>query len=142
MGVLYVRFDKDGLITFFEGKISELPGQAETLVGNISTIYQLVTGVCSPVISGFLSDSIIQVVTGLEGEIYPTAFYADWVINGRGDVYPVNKLALWWPGLDHPVKHAKPSQPNDFMLTGFLAANDGGEISTLCSNLLEWMVSS
>lgn len=38
-----------------------------------------------------------------------------WVVNGRGDVYPVNKQALFWKGLGHPVKHSGPSQPNDFV---------------------------
>jgi hypothetical protein len=38
-----------------------------------------------------------------------------YVVNGRSDIYPVNKRALYWVGLDHPVKHAGPSQPNDFV---------------------------
>ena len=38
-----------------------------------------------------------------------------WVVNGRGPVYPVNKKALFWPGLDHPVRFAKATDPNDFV---------------------------
>lgn len=34
---------------------------------------------------------------------------------GRGEVLPVRKRALMWPGLDHPVRRAGPSQPNDFL---------------------------
>lgn len=37
------------------------------------------------------------------------------VREGRGDVYPVKAKALYWQGLDHPVKHAGPSQANDFV---------------------------
>jgi len=38
-----------------------------------------------------------------------------YVVNGRGWVYPVSKKALFWQGLPHPVKSARPSQPNDFI---------------------------
>lgn len=39
----------------------------------------------------------------------------DYVVNGRGEVLPVVKKALMWPGLPHPVKRAGPSQANDFV---------------------------
>ena len=39
----------------------------------------------------------------------------DWVVNGRGEVLPVTKKALYWKGLAHPVRRAGPSQPNDFV---------------------------
>ena len=39
----------------------------------------------------------------------------EWVRYGRGEVLPVVKKALFWPGLDHPVRRAGPSQPNDFV---------------------------
>ena len=38
-----------------------------------------------------------------------------WVVDGRGDVYPVNKKALFWKAQGHPVMHAGPSKPNDFV---------------------------
>lgn len=38
-----------------------------------------------------------------------------YVVEGRGPVYPVKAKALYWAGLDHPVKSAGPSQPNDFV---------------------------
>jgi len=38
-----------------------------------------------------------------------------YVVEGRGWVYPVNKRALYWDGLPHPVPYAKPSQANDFI---------------------------
>lgn len=37
------------------------------------------------------------------------------VVNGRGPVYPVRKRALYWYGLDHPVRYARASEPNDFI---------------------------
>lgn len=39
----------------------------------------------------------------------------DFVVNGRGPVRPVRKKALMWPGLPHPVKYARPTEPNDFV---------------------------
>lgn len=37
------------------------------------------------------------------------------VVEGRGEVRPVNKKALYWPGLPHPVKRAGPAAANDFV---------------------------
>jgi len=37
------------------------------------------------------------------------------VTGGRGVVLPVNKRALFWPGLAHPVRRAGPSKANDFV---------------------------
>lgn len=37
------------------------------------------------------------------------------VVGGRGPIYPVNKRALYWQGLDHPVRSARASQANDFV---------------------------
>lgn len=42
-------------------------------------------------------------------------FYAEYVENGRGPVYPVRKKALYWPELAHPVKRAGPAPANDFV---------------------------
>lgn len=38
-----------------------------------------------------------------------------YVVEGRGEVLPVRAKALYWAGLDHPVKRAGPSEPNDFV---------------------------
>ena len=38
-----------------------------------------------------------------------------YVVDGRGVVLPVQKKALFWPALSHPVRRADPSQPNDFV---------------------------
>jgi hypothetical protein len=37
------------------------------------------------------------------------------VREGRGPVYPITKMALFWQGLDHPVRYASPSKANDFV---------------------------
>lgn len=70
---------------------------------------------------GKLKDSFISVVESTDGmhailtvsTTQPQKL--SWVVNGRGPVYPVNKKALWWPGLPHPIKYAGPSQANDFV---------------------------
>lgn len=50
-------------------------------------------------------------------EIVSPQFYAYWVINGRGWVYPVKAKWLHWitkNGEDVFAKQARPSAPNDF----------------------------
>lgn len=38
-----------------------------------------------------------------------------YVVNGRGEIRPMSKRALYWEGLPHPVKYARATQPNDFV---------------------------
>lgn len=69
---------------------------------------------------GRLSESFSSEVAGGEGVVTVTVTTSQptklgYVVNGRGWVYPVNKQALMWPGLDHPVRSAQPTQPNDFV---------------------------
>ena len=69
---------------------------------------------------GALRDSFQSTLAGDGSHANLTVFTTQpqklsWVVNGRGPVYPVNKKALWWPGLPHPVKYAGPSTPNDFV---------------------------
>lgn len=37
------------------------------------------------------------------------------VTEGRGEVLPKTKKALFWKGLDHPVRRAGPAAANDFV---------------------------
>ncbi|GAC1471381.1 MAG: hypothetical protein PVSMB5_19960 [Ktedonobacteraceae bacterium] len=37
------------------------------------------------------------------------------VVEGRGEVRPKYKRALYWPGLAHPVRRAGPAPANDFV---------------------------
>jgi hypothetical protein len=69
---------------------------------------------------GKLRDSFISEITedGLQATLLVSTTQPQklaWVRYGRGPVYPVNKKALFWPGLAHPVKYAGPSQPNEFV---------------------------
>jgi hypothetical protein len=43
---------------------------------------------------------------------------------GRGPVLPVQKLALMWEGLEHPVRRAGPAPANDFVTPVLQAARD------------------
>jgi hypothetical protein len=52
----------------------------------------------------------------------------DWVVNGRGEVLPINKRALFWPGLAHPIRRAGPSQPNDFVTPALAEMPDAEEV--------------
>lgn len=60
-----------------------------------------------------------------------------YVVNGRGWVYPVNKKALYWEGLDHPVARSRPSNPNDFVSPVLADATDTveGEAQTVVEEL-------
>jgi hypothetical protein len=53
-----------------------------------------------------------------------------YVVNGRGEVLPVRKQALYWPSLAHPVRRAQPSQPNDFVTPALANAPDAQEVLT------------
>lgn len=46
--------------------------------------------------------------------IYTQTFYAGFVRFGRGEVRPVEKKALWWEDLSHPVGRARKSDANPF----------------------------
>ncbi len=50
------------------------------------------------------------------------------VVEGRGEVRPVNKKALYWPGLPHPVKRARPTTANDFVTPALAEAHDAEEV--------------
>ncbi len=69
---------------------------------------------------GHLADSFISEVSsqGVGATLVITTTQPTklrYVVEGRGDVYPVRAKALYWAGLDHPVKRAGPSEPNDFV---------------------------
>jgi len=140
MGDITVNIDKSEVIDWLENVIDGMEGKAGDLVTGVANVYELVSRYSSPVKSGDLMNSIISEVDGLGADIIPTIFYAQWVILGRGEVLPVNKEALYWPELAHPVKRAGPSRPNDFMATAFDAANEGGEIDNQCEQFLDWCV--
>jgi hypothetical protein len=47
----------------------------------------------------------------------------EYVVQGRGEVRPVVKKALFWKGLKHPVKRAGPSKANDIVTPVLQGAN-------------------
>lgn len=70
---------------------------------------------------GHLRDSFVSTLEN-DGESHATLTVSttqpqklSWVVNGRGWVFPVNKRALYWAALGHPVPYARPSEPNDFV---------------------------
>jgi hypothetical protein len=140
MSDIRITIDRSEVSDWLETLIDGMDEQAGYMVEGVLNVYELVSRYSSPVKTGDLMNSIISEVDGLSGDVIPTIFYAQWVILGRGEVVPVNAKALWWPGLDHPVMRSGPSRPNDFMQTGFDAANSGGEIDNLCDQFLDWCI--
>jgi len=64
----------------------------------------------APKKSGKLADSIYSEQLGtMEWTVYEGVPYGKWVREGCAGrtIYPVNKKALWWQGLEHPVASAK-----------------------------------
>lgn len=69
---------------------------------------------------GALRDSFQSTLAGDGSHANLTVFTTQpqklsWVVNGRGWVFPLNKKALFWNGLPHPVMFSHPSEPNDFV---------------------------
>lgn len=55
-------------------------------------------------------------------EVFSQQFYTDWVINGRGWVYPIHAKALHWKtcdGEDVFAMYSRPSKPNPFHERGW-----------------------
>lgn len=69
-----------------------------------------------PVKSGDLQASIhSETISDHSWFIGTDIFYAKFVSQGRGPVYPVVKQALYWPELKHPVGRAGPARSNKFV---------------------------
>jgi len=119
MGTIETRWLKDGLRNWLLSKKSGLYPQASYMIQGMLNILEQVAGVLAPFRSGELRYSHIVEMGGLEGVMYPTAFHAIFVILGTKPhpIEPVNKLALWWPGAWHPVKHVDHpgTSPQDYI---------------------------
>lgn len=50
-----------------------------------------------------------------------------YVVKGRGVVLPVQKQALYWPSLAHPVRRAGPAPANDFVTPALALAPSAEE---------------
>lgn len=109
-------------------ELTDAFAKAPTIVGPIlqnalaasqATLAQNTTRGIVPWRTGFLVQSFRWQLESLSGSWFPTASYAPDVEFGTSPhvIYPVNKEALWWPGLAHPVKKVNHpgSKPNPYM---------------------------
>lgn len=99
----------------FEEKLAEFSDRVEQTVTLIMReIYEIIMNI-APVKTGELRISHQWTVLDNEGFLMNPVEYLQWVIRGRGYVYPVEKKALYWPELKHPVAYAGPAPPNDYL---------------------------
>lgn len=72
----------------------------------------------------------------LQGIVENDAPYSLWVHEGTGlygprqeRIYPTRKDALWWPGLDHPVKSTKGMKGRPFFIEAMKNVDMGDEFA-------------
>lgn len=153
-GYINLETSKGELVDYIQGKIDELPGQAELMVGDISDIYEGFMRDEAPVKWGNLQNSVTaEMISPLESIIYPDIYYAVFVIQGTKphDIYPLGgnitymgstiregRHALYWEGAWYPVAHVHHpgTQPNDFPQRAF----DRGEglVDARIEEFLSW----
>lgn len=93
-----------------ESKISET---IEKILDTMASIAEEI----APRKTGELAASHTYDVKGNTGELTNTADYLQYVLYGRGWVFPVVKKALYWEELEHPVAYARPAEPQDYFST-------------------------
>lgn len=91
-----------------ESKVSET---IERILDTLASIAEEI----APQKTGQLAASHVYEVHGTTGELTNTVEYLPYVIFGRGWVFPVEKKALYWEELDHPVAYARPAEANDYL---------------------------
>lgn len=143
MGVAEIKWIKEEVKSWADSKLGEVEREVGYYIQTILNIYMLASMVLSPYRSGELKHSHTTEFGGLEGAMYPLALHSIFVILGTSGpypIYPVNKLALWWPGALHPV--SKVTHPgikaNDYIADAKDVAEAG--IITEDKNLLDWLV--
>lgn len=137
MGFIDMLVDDQDLLSWATNKLENAEDKGHDLVLDSLNVYAAVAEVLAPFKLGGLRDSTTVEILGLEGTVYPTAFYAFWVIMGRGEVRPVTKRALWWPELgNHAVMYAKPAAPNDYFQISFDTSD--WDIEKLVDQYGEW----
>lgn len=131
--MIEIRIDKpDALME----KPHEVQGKIEETLEKILNQLQGIAENTAPVKTGNLRDSHTWSVEGSTGELTNTVHYLQWVLYGRGWVFPVEKKALYWPELPHPVAYARPAPPNDyFSAVVAYSAPD----SVVEETLIEWL---
>jgi len=95
-------------------KASEVEDRVEQTVTLLMIELEEILMNTAPMKTGELRISHTWSVEGSMGELTNTVPYLQWVLFGRGWVFPVEKKALYWPELPHPVAYARPAPPNDY----------------------------
>lgn len=85
----------------------------EALTGVLEELKDVLVSI-SPVKTGGLVSSYYYEVQGSTGFVSNLADYLHFVIKGRGWVFPVEKKALYWEELPHPVAYARPAEGHDY----------------------------
>jgi len=92
----------------------------------------------APIKTGELRISHTWSVNGSAGEMTNTVPYLQWVLYGRGWVFPVEKKALYWEELLHPVAYARPAPPNDYFSAAVAYIDAKGIVG---DSFIEWLIS-
>ena len=143
---LEVLIDDDTFTVALQQKADKLPEELKNLVNTAAFAVDREIKEAAPVRTGNLQGATsIDNLSDYEKRIFVDegiAPYAIYVIKGTEpyDIYPVNKQALWWPGLDHPVKHV--SHPgisaNDYFQTG--VDNAKPEVDQAVNDFKAWIM--
>lgn len=97
-----------------EEKKEELEDRIEQTITLIMIELEEIAHNIAPMKTGELRISHQWAVSRNKGVLMNPLEYLQWVIRGRGWVFPVHKKALYWDELKHPVAYARPAPPNDY----------------------------
>ena len=131
--MIEIRIDKpDALME----KPHEVQGKIEETLEKILNQLQGIAENTAPVKTGNLRDSHTWSDEGSTGELTNTVRYLQWVLYGRGWVFPVEKKSLYWPELPPPVAYASPAPPNDYFSAVVAYSAPEGVVE---ETLIEWL---
>jgi len=140
MGWIKFTINKGEVQTWLDETRSGLREQFHYMVQNILNTYMLIASVLAPEKSSELRQSTTyDMESEFSGIVWAMAKHFAWIILGRGEVVPVNKKALYWPELSHPVMRSGPTTPNDYMAD--TVDSGEGEVETIIDNFGEWVIS-
>ena len=142
MGNVTTTTDKSDIIDFLQDRLDNYPDKASETLGNILNIYASVEEVLSPVRTGQNRDETKVEWDGLQGDAWPDAPQAKFIIEGTEPhiILPVNAKALWWPGALHPYKvvHHPGTAANDYVAEAVDEADPG--VDREIDELGDWSV--
>lgn len=127
---IIINIDKHDIPTEeVEAKVSET---IQRILDTLASIAEEI----APRKTGQLAHSHTYTVEGNTGELTNTVDYLQYVLYGRGWVFPVEKKALYWEELDHPVAYARPAEPNDY----FTLAIEATPVESIVEEtFIEWL---